>query len=180
MTPAELLERYSAFTESVVRLETRQHYAVPGDEERQRAYREGRPLPQRPGKAATLRLISEAVAAGKVFERVHIVDRPLSDYVRYELAAAYPENVAVGERVWIVDRSAYPGLAAVDRDFVVFDAGTGHASVVWYDYTTGGGLVGYTRGTQDDIEICVKTLDVARAHALPLGEFMVSGFRQAH
>lgn len=180
MTPAELLKLYNTFTASAVRLETRQHYAVPGDEERQRAYRDGRPLPERSGKAATVQLIRDAVDIGKVFERVHIVDRPLSDYVRYELDAAYPENVAAGERVWIVDRRAHPDLAAVERDFALFDAGTDRADVIWYDYTADGELVGYTRGSQDDIKICVRTLNLTRAHALPLGEFMVSSFREAH
>ena len=36
-------------------------------------------------------------------------DRPLSAYVRYELAV-YAENVAAGEEVRIADRSAHPEL----------------------------------------------------------------------
>lgn len=178
MTPAELMALYSSFTDDAIRLETHQHYAVPGDEERQRAYWEGRPLPERPGKAATLRLIRATVDAGKLIGRVHIVDRPLSDYVRYELEAAYPENVGAGEQVWIVDRTARPELAEVERDFVLFDVNTDHASVVWYDYAADGQLTGYTRGTQEDLGICVGTLHLARAHAMPLAEFVISNSRE--
>ncbi|WP_431307441.1 DUF6879 family protein [Candidatus Protofrankia datiscae] len=38
----------------------------------------------------------DAVASGKTFGRVHIVENPLSNYVRYELDASYPENLAAG------------------------------------------------------------------------------------
>jgi len=179
MTPDELLELHRSFTASVVRLETLQHYAVPGDDERQRAYREGRPLPPREGKSATVRLIQDAVRAGKAFERIHVVDVPLSDYVRYELDAAYPENVAAGEQVWIVDRAAHPGLENARWDFVLVDAGTPHPAVAWYDYTADGQLTGYRRGSPDDVDGCTATIALARAHALSLADFMTSSFREA-
>ncbi|WP_207387453.1 DUF6879 family protein, partial [Protofrankia symbiont of Coriaria myrtifolia] len=47
-------------------------------------------------KAAIVQLIRDAVASGKTFGRVHIVENPLSNYVRYELDASYPENLAAG------------------------------------------------------------------------------------
>jgi hypothetical protein len=179
MTPDELLALYRDFTDEAIRVEAQQHYVVPGDEDRQRAFREGRPLPERPAKAATLRLIASSVAAGKAIGRVHIVDRPLSDYVRYELAAAYPENVAAGEEVWITDRAVHPALDAVRRDFVLFDARTDHPAVVWYDYTPDGRLIGYRRGGDDDIATCLATLDLARSHAVPLAAFPSPGGRDS-
>ena len=55
---------------------------------------------------------------------MHVVDRPLSDYIRYELAV-YAENVAAGEDVRIADRSLHPELGGLGRTSSIFDAGTG-------------------------------------------------------
>lgn len=172
MTPSELREMYRTFTHEAVRVESLQHYVVPGDEERQQAFREGRPLPERPGKKATLELIANAAATGRRMWRLHVVDQPLSEYVRYELEAAYPENVTAGEGVWIADRSSHSALDAIRRDFVLFDPDTDHGSVVWYDYTPEGQLIGYTQGTPDDVRVCSQQLATARAHAVPLAEFL--------
>lgn len=172
MTPDEIWAAYQNFTDTAVRLETLQHYTVPGDEERQRAFREGRPLPPRPDKSATVRLIEDAVAAGKTLARMHIIDYPLAPYVRYEIEAAYPENAAAGEQVWIADRAAHPDLAAMRRDFVLFDAHTDHGSVIWFDYNSRGEISGYERGTAVDVTVCAAAVDLAHSYAVPLAEFM--------
>src|SRR5260370_37376704 len=89
MTPAEL---FGTFRESAFRLETLQYYVLAEDEPRRRAFREGRPLPPRPGKTDSMRLVRDAVAAGRRGHRVHVVDLPLSDYIRYGLAVD-PGNI---------------------------------------------------------------------------------------
>ena len=76
---------------------------------------------------------------------MHVVDRPLSDYVRYELAV-YAENVAAGEDVLIADRSPHPELEGLVRDFAIFDAET----VVLFDYDDDGRVHGYR--IADDVE----------------------------
>lgn len=173
MTPDELWDAFRSFTHEAVRVETLQHYVVPGDEDRQQAFHDGRPLPQRPAKQASVELIAEAVRAGKRIWRIHLVEMPLSDYVRYELAA-YAENVAAGEGVWIADRATHPELNDLRHDFVIFDQGTDHASVIWYDYDPDGRLRGWRRGTSDDIAICTHQLESARRHAVPLADFLTS------
>lgn len=173
MTPDELLDKYRAFTHEAVRVEALQHYVVPGDQDRQQAFREGRPLPTRPDKQTSVELIADAVAAGKTIWRIHVVDFPLSDYVRYEIAA-YAENIAAGEHVWIADRASHPGLDAVRRDFALFDHHTDHASLIWYNYTPAGQLVGYTPGVPDEVAEGVQQLALAREHASPLVDFMTS------
>ena len=112
MTPADL---YRTCRVSARRLETLQHYDVTGDEERQRAFLAGQPLPPpRQGKLDDLALIADLRQAGRYVGRVHVVDRPLSPYVRYELAV-YAENVAAGEDVRIADRSLHPELEDLTR-----------------------------------------------------------------
>lgn len=174
MTGEELLEAFRTFTRDAVRLETRQYYNVPGDDDRQRAFHEGRPLPARAEKSTSIRIIQDATAAGKRFERIHVVDKPLSDYVRYEIEAAYPENAAAGERILIVDRAADPRLDVLREDFVLLDGATEHASVIWYRYTEAGDITGWEAGTSADVRACREALDLARSHAVPLSDYLTS------
>jgi hypothetical protein len=174
MTGDELLDAYRSFTDSAIRLETLQHYEVPGDEERQQAFKAGMPLPGRAEKSETIQLIEDATSAGRRFGRVHVVDRPLSDYVRYELEAAYAENVAAGEKILIADRSADEALDGLREDFVLFDEDTDHPSVIWYRYSADGRILGWDAGSADDVELCRAVLDLARRHAIPLAEFLTS------
>jgi hypothetical protein len=167
-----LTDLFQSFRESAFRLETLQYYVLAEDEPRRQAFREGRPLPARPGKTESMRMVREAVAAGKRVHRVHVVDLPLSDYIRYELAV-YSENVAVGEDVRIARRTAHPGLQDLDTDFWLFDAETTRPAVVWFRYTPDGQIL--SRDYSDDrseIQRARDQRDLALAHALSLGEFI--------
>lgn len=168
MTPADL---YRTCRASARRLETLQHYDVPGDEDRQRAFRAGEPLPPpKPGKLADLALIAELRKAGRYVGRVHVVDQPLSPYVRYELAV-YAENVAAGEDVLIADRSLHPDLEGLAQDFAIFDSET----VVLFDYDSGGRIRGYQIASdQETVKRCVYLYGLAAARAVPLAEFMAA------
>lgn len=170
MTPADL---YRDCALSAWRVEALQHYTVPGDEGRQRAFREGKPLPPPgPGKQDDLELIARLRHAGRTVGRIHVIERPLSDYVRYELAV-YAENAAAGEEVRIADRSLYPELGEVTTDFVIFDAEAySDAMVILFDYDDAGLVRGY-RITADPetVEECRERLDLAYGNSVPLDEF---------
>lgn len=174
MTGEELMGAYRSFTAEAVRLETLQHYAVPGDEERQRAFLEGLPLPSRPEKSATVQIIRETLASGRRIGRIHVIDLPLSDYVRYEIEAAYLENAAAGEEILIADRAADPSLDRLRDDFVLFDGDTDHASVIWYRYTPAGEVTGWETGTAADVAACREALSLARQYAVPLSQFLAT------
>lgn len=166
-----LTELFETFRESAFRLETRQYYELAEDEPRRRAFREGRPLPPRPGKTESMRLVRNAVAAGKRVHRVHVVELPLTEYIRYELAV-YPENVAAGEEVRIADRAAHPGLRELDTDFWLFDAETDRSAVVWFRYTPDGRLLSRDYSDDsDDVRRARAQRDVAVSQSLPLDEF---------
>lgn len=167
-----LTELFETFRESAFRLETLQDYVLDEDEPRRRAFREGRPLPARPGKTESMRMVRYAVAAGKRVGRVHVVDLPLSDYIRYELAV-YPENVAAGEDVRITRRAGHPGLQDLDTDFWLFDAETTNPSVVWFRYDPNGQIL--ARDYSDDPAEVGRARwqrDLALAHSLPLSDFV--------
>jgi hypothetical protein len=167
-----LTELFETFRDSAFRLETLQYYVLAEDEPRRRAFREGRPLPPRAGKAESMRMVRDAVAGGKRVHRVHVVDLPLSDYIRYELAV-YSENIAAGEDVRITRRGAHPGLHDLDTDFWLFDAETSKPAVVWFRYSPGGQILG--REYSDDpaeIRQARDQRDLALAYSVSLGDFM--------
>lgn len=169
MTPADLYRECRA---SAWRVEALQSYAGTGDEERQRAFHAGDPLPPPgPGKQADLALIRQLRDAGREVGRVHVVDRPLSPYVRYELAVYAADNAPAGEEIWIADRSAHPELAEVDGDFAVFDAVLPGAAAALFDFDASGAVRGY-RITRDAATVrrCRRLLDLAMWYAVPLRE----------
>lgn len=106
-------------------METRQSYDVPAEADRVRAFREGRPIPSPP--TGWLQPVRDAVAAGKRMGRVHVVDEPLSDYLRFVLAV-YRENAAAGR------------------------------------------VLGYGRGSDDEVGRCIAQRDLALSCAVPLDE----------
>jgi hypothetical protein len=167
-TPADL---YRTCRVSARRLETLQHYDVSGDEERWRAFLAGEPLPPpRQGKADDLALIADLRKRGRQIGRVHVVDRPLSDYVRYELAV-YVENAAAGEGVRIADRSAHPELEGLAQDFAIFDSET----VVLFDYDDNGRVRGYrVADDRETVKRCVAEYGLAATRSVSLAEFMAA------
>jgi hypothetical protein len=116
-------------------------------------------------------IIRQVTAAGTRIYRVHVVDLPLTPYLCYEMAA-YQENLAAGEEVFIAARSSHRSLAGLREDFVLFDPGTGHQAVVWMRYDALGRITG--RDYSDDpadIARARRDRDVAVSHAVPLAEF---------
>jgi hypothetical protein len=169
-TPIDL---YRTCRVSAYRLEVLQRYDVPDDEERQRAFNAGEPLPPpRQSKLDDLKLIAELRQSGRKVGRVHVVDQPLSDYVRYEMAV-YRENVLAGEDVRIADRSIHPELEALAQDFAIFDVETGRGTVILFDYDSSGRVRGYrTASDPETVEHCRTQYDLALSRSVPLGDFM--------
>ncbi len=173
MATDQFSQLLTGFRSSAFRLEALQHYATAYDE-RFQAFQAGRPLPPpSPAKQASMRLVAEATAAGKRFYRLHVVELPLTPYLRYELAA-YSENLTAGEEIYIAERAANPGLANLSQDFYLFD----DQVVVWFRYDTEGHLLGRERSSDPaDLERCRRQRDLALAHAVPLDQFLASNRR---
>lgn len=172
MTPGDL---YRTCKVSARRLETLQHYNVPGDEERQRAFHAtGELPPPRSGKLDDLSLISEIRRSGRDVARVHVVAWPLSDYIRYELAV-YAENMDAGEDIRIADITANPSLADLSTDFALFDVETEDPSLIIFDYSMAGLVRGY-RHSQDPTEIAAyqQQYELAHRHSVPLPEYLAA------
>lgn len=69
--------------------------------------------------------------------RVHVVSRPLTDYLRYEFAV-YHRTVGVGEDVRILDLTNQPNPGLPAQDFWLFD----DTAVVRMDYDQDGTQLG--------------------------------------
>lgn len=102
VTSAEFDALFTGFEHTAYRLETLQAYDVSYEEEPYRAFLAGHPQPRDPAKSQWVSMIGDAVRAGKVFQRVHVVREPLTDYLRYELGWSYPPNVEAGEEIRIL------------------------------------------------------------------------------
>ena len=117
----EFSDRFTTFRYTAYRLETLQSYDVPQEEESLAAFLAGDPVSFGPPKDGWTATVAEAVAAGKLMRRVHIVEEPLSDYLRYEMLS-YRPNVDAGEDVRILPVAPGRWPDRPRRDYWLFDS----------------------------------------------------------
>lgn len=164
------LDLYRTCRQSAWRIEARQHYDAEIDQARFTVFAAGGPLPPPDReKLGDLSLIRHLRDTGRTVGRVHVVDRPLSPYIRYELAA-YAENVAAGEQVRIADRSVHPELSVLTEDFALFDHEQPHASAILFGYGEDDRVHGYTH-TTEDMARRIEQFRLALACSVSLEEF---------
>ena len=103
------------------------------------AFRRGLPRPERSVRTSPwlARIALTTLEDGRAWQRVRIVDEPLSDYTRYELAG-YVESQAAGEEIRIAPRAAAAPLAVLERDFWLFDAWEPSVHALLMVYGSGG------------------------------------------
>jgi hypothetical protein len=165
---AEFDALFDAFTTEVARLETLPAYAVGGaEQQRLAAFRGGHPRPLRSVRTDPwlARMAVSTVVAGKSWTRIRVVDDPMTDYQRYQLAS-YRESQAVGEQVRIAQRVA---VGEVGTDFWLFD----RRMVVLMHYDADGRVD--RRELRDDralVDRCRDQLDAVAALAVPLNDFL--------
>lgn len=163
---------YAASRQDAFRLETRQSYDVPVEDAQLRAWKAGRPIPRDPEIEADVAVYSSLVRAGVPVRRVHVIDLPLTSYLRFEMAAYQADNIRGGEQVLIAVRPWHPALARLTDDFFLFDGDTPRAAVVWMRYNDAGQVTSRELSTSPaDIARCREHRDLALACAVPLIEF---------
>jgi hypothetical protein len=173
VTPEEFDALFEAFRHTVARLETLPAYDVGGQEAvRLHAFREGLPRPVRSVSTDPwlARIAITTVTAGKCWTRVRVVDEPLTDYQRYQLASLR-EAQAVGEEVLLVQRSA----DVAGPDFWLFDENEPDAHAVVMLYSEQGQWLGADLVTDPrEVRELAERLHAVAASAVPLNEFLVS------
>jgi hypothetical protein len=131
VTAVDLGQLLGSFRESAFRLETLDHYTSPAEVAWLEAFRRDGSLPHlTPDNDPWVKLVTDAIATGRRMRRVHILSRPLSPYLQFQLAM-YGITSAAGEDIRIADRQEHPQLAALGPDFWLFDDTT--VAVMHYD-----------------------------------------------
>lgn len=153
-------------TRSAFRLETLAQYLVPQEAEEFDAWRNGRPGPlQTPESSPWLEKIRTTTARGYRWYRVHVIDYPLTDYLRYELWG-YQANAAAGEEIHIAERDAHPDLALLREDFWLIDDETAVRMV----YARDGRFL--HPELVADVAPYLQARDTALRHAEPLDAYL--------
>jgi hypothetical protein len=114
---------FRTFRKSAYRLETLQVYDVSYEREEFESFLAGQARGKFPGISGYAEAVRAGTAAGKKYHRVHVVEEPLSDYVRFEAAWSYRYTVAAGEDVRVIPirRGEWP-KGVPSQDYWLFDS----------------------------------------------------------
>lgn len=154
------------FASSAFRLELRQVYVMPGEEDDLAAFKRGE-LPPADYHYGWLDTVSDAVKAGKTFRRVRVVTRPLSLYTKWEFVWGYHWNVTAGEDIRILDLTDGFGPELPDHDFWLFDDTT----VVKLLYRPDGTQIGRELVEHPDLDAYRRWRDTAWQAAIPFTNY---------
>lgn len=106
---------------SAFRLETLPQYLVPQEAEGFADWKAGKSIPPRtPENHEGIARLQRDVERGFRRYRVHILDQPLTAYLRFEIYL-YLDSVAVGSEIYVADRDDHPALAELQEDFWLYD-----------------------------------------------------------
>ncbi|MFD0856816.1 DUF6879 family protein [Actinomadura adrarensis] len=157
------------FRKSAFRLETLQVYDVSYEREDFESFLAGQARGEVSGISGYAERVRAGTAAGKRFHRVHVVEEPLSDYVRFEAVWSYRETVAAGEdvRVIPVRRGEWPdGIPRLD--YWLFDS----ALLVVMNYAEDGLFLSAQLSEEPDrVAEAVRWRDHALALSQPFSDY---------
>jgi hypothetical protein len=166
---------FETFRATAFRLETLSRYSDEAEDAELALFLAGKPLPERSTRTEPwLKRVADTTAAGKRWQRVHVVSHPLTDYLRFELVGL-EANAEASEDVRIASRDAHPELAGLQQDFWLLDAETPEPSALLMRYDAAGHLTGFERTTRPDIiSRCRRERDFAIARSVSLRDYTVS------
>ncbi|GGY22305.1 DUF6879 family protein [Streptomyces xanthochromogenes] len=154
---------FDTFERTAFRLETLDTYDVDDEREELARFLAGQDMGPEWADNSWVRSMTDR---GKQVSRVHVLRSPLSDYLRFELAA-YPGNVRAGEHIGIVDLSEQSVTGLPDHDFWLFD----DRDVYRMHYTREGAFIGAALLPADSLAEYRGYRDAALAHAVPFGAY---------
>ncbi|MFB4424790.1 DUF6879 family protein [Streptomyces sp. QL37] len=111
---------FEDFRHTAWRLETRRGYATDRRSEKWQRWQAGADIAAEPDDAWREN-VRQQVAEGKRFERVRLVDEPLTEGQEFLLDSG-PSNVAAGEDIRNLPRGRAEQLGLPDHDFWLFDS----------------------------------------------------------
>ncbi|MFE4397091.1 MULTISPECIES: DUF6879 family protein [Streptomycetaceae] len=154
---------FSTFQREAFRLETLDDYSGSSNAASLRAFLDGEPQPADYNQE-WVDEVRANTAGGKRMYRVHILSRPLTPYLRFELGWGYTKNATAGEEFFILDTTDQPNPLDGVPDFWVFDEST----VITMRYGDGGTFVDADR--ESTTEKWLGYRDLALSRAVPFAE----------
>lgn len=150
---------FDTFERTAFRLETLATYDVEEEREEMARFFAGEDMGPEWADNPWVRSMTDK---GKQVARVHVLTSPLTDYLRYELAA-YPGNIKAGESIGIIDRAEQTVEGLPDHDFWLFD----DRDVYRMHYTESGAFVGAELLPADRLAEYRAHRDAALSAAVP-------------
>jgi hypothetical protein len=157
---------FDSFAHSVWRLELQPVYTMPQEAESISRWRAGEQLPA-DHWSPWMERVAGYLATDRTIGRVHVVRRPLTEYLRFEFDRYYRHHVRAGEDIHILDLTDKPDPGLPDHDFWLFD----EQQVVKMLYRPDGTQIARELVEQPDIEMYIKWRDTACADAVPVLEY---------
>ncbi|MET9670795.1 DUF6879 family protein [Streptomyces sp. NPDC006475] len=155
------------FSREAFRLETLDDYSKSGGIDAFRAFLAGEPQPEDYKTAGWMATVGDAVQSGKRIYRVHILSRPLTDYLRFELSWGYHRNMAAGEEFFILDTTTQENPISDAPDFWLFD----ERVIGAMNYDEEGKYLGADFLGEDQLSRFLTYRDTAMAQAVPFAEW---------
>jgi hypothetical protein len=158
---------FDSFERSAWRLELHPVYTMPQEQEAIARFRAGERLPSS-HRTAWMDRVAGYVSSGRTIGRVHVVRRPLSEYLRFEFEWYYRHHVKAGEDIRILDvtDAAVGGLP--DHDFWMFD----DRRVVKMLYRPDRTQLGRYLIDQPDTGEYARYREIALANSLPFTRYL--------
>jgi hypothetical protein len=119
----DYFERRRLTPGDLMRVQTLSRYDVSSDQGNYQRFLNGETKPLTPFLQDWYRELREGAAVGQIWRNVHVVDLPLTDYLRYQFEWGYVANSEAGQLIRILDTEAHPEaeLFFGPGDFYVFE-----------------------------------------------------------
>ncbi|MEU3414025.1 DUF6879 family protein [Streptomyces sp. NPDC006658] len=163
----EWAARFEGFRWEAWRLETLPQYLMPQEEEEFQAFKAGVRIDPRSVSNEYTDRLRRQTAEGRTQGRVHIVTRPLTDYLRFEFAQYYAPHSLAGERIRILDVTDRANSLAGVQDFWMFD----RAEVVLMNYHPDGRQIN-REIYEGDVARFIEYQRIAVTESVPLEEYV--------
>ena len=158
--------KFREFQTEAWRLETLPAYNVPQEDEEIRAFLSGERINPHTHSNDYTEDLRRVRSEGKTKGRVHVVTRPLSNYLRYEFMYYLPHAWA-GEDIRIMDITGRPNPLVNVQDFWMFDK----TEVVLMNYEADGTPISRTV-YEGDATPYVEYQRIALAQSVPFEEYV--------
>ncbi|GLW58598.1 DUF6879 family protein [Kitasatospora phosalacinea] len=158
---------FSEFRREAFRLESLDDYSRSGGVEAYHAFLAGEEQPEEYRNSSWVTTVGEAVRSGRRMYRVHVLSRPLTDYLRFELSWGYRRNMTAGEEFFILDVTERENPLQGVPDFWLFD----DEAVAVMNYDDSGGYLGADFHGGDRVPEFAAHRDAALAHAVPFADW---------